>query len=41
MAPGGMKNGVGKTNDDVTSMDWNSQGHASIFRLLDNNSAEL
>jgi hypothetical protein len=33
------KNGVGKTNDDVTSMNWNSQGHASI--LIDNNSAEL
>ena len=33
------KNEVGKTNDEVTSMNWNSQGHASL--LLDNNSAEL
>lgn len=30
---------VGKTNDDVTTMNWKSQGHASI--LIDNNSAEL
>ena len=33
------KNEVGKTNNEVTSMNWNSQGHASL--LLDNNSAEL
>lgn len=33
------KHEVGKTNHDVTSINWNSQGHASI--LIDNNSAEL
>jgi hypothetical protein len=33
------KDEVGKTNDDVTTMNWKSQGHASI--LIDNNSAKL
>lgn len=33
------KNVVGKTNNNVTNISWNYQGHASI--LIDNNSAEL
>jgi hypothetical protein len=33
------ENEVGKTNNNVTSINWNSQGHASI--LLDYNSPEL
>ncbi|HWR25057.1 MAG TPA: hypothetical protein VN278_02375 [Methanosarcina sp.] len=33
------RNEVGKTNNNVSTMNWNSQGHASV--LLDRNSPEL